>query len=135
MTEKQKIMNAFRHAQSRRPYTIDASLLDGMIPPGGEWTCEVSEGHVTRMIAWGGAEVALLNPKGDLGDATEGDIAMGLRAMPMVDCVLRAIMVLAEDPANLDLIRRVCCTAVAYIEQPAPLFPETEEDEGDPDEG
>lgn len=103
-------------------------ITDAIVPAGGEWACEAPEGCTTRSIMWGRTEVALVNPRGDLGDYVEGQIAMGLRATPAMDKALRAIFVLAGDADNLDLIKDIARAAIAYVEQPAPSIPGPEDD-------
>jgi hypothetical protein len=104
-----------------------------IIPGGGDWQCVAPKGAITRTITWRATEVALVNPRGDLGDHTEGQIAMGLRATPVMDKALRAIFVLAKDSSNLALIGDIARAAIDYVEQPAPPLHE-EEDEGASDE-
>lgn len=105
----------------------DPHVLKSIIPAGGDWQCVAEPGWVTRRIIWRGMEVALINPRGDLNDTTEGDIAMGLRAMPALDKAMRAITVLAEKPENLELIGKIARAAIDYIEQPAPPIVEPED--------
>lgn len=107
----------------------DKAVQAALIPGGGDWKCVVPDGAVTRMIVWQRTEVALINPSGQLSDGAEGDIAMGIRATPVMDKALRAIFVLAQYPGSLDLIRRMARAAIDYTEQPAPRIGESEEDE------
>lgn len=109
----------------------DRDVLAAIIPGGGDWECVVPPGAVTRTIKWRQVDVALINPRGDLGDDTEGHIAMGIRATPAMDKAMRAIWVLAKDPANLELIADMARAAIEYVEQPAPAIVEPEEDEED----
>lgn len=112
-----------------RPFA-NKEIQAALIPDGGDWQCVAPTGAVTRSITWRGTEVALINPRGDLGDTTEGGIAMGMRATPVMDKALRSIFVLAKDPANLDLIGQIARAAIDYVEQPAPrLVQEDEKDE------
>lgn len=106
-------------------------IQKALIPGGGDWQCIVHEGAISRTIVWNRTEVALVNPRGDLHDHTEGRIAMGLRAMPVVDKALRVILILAQKVENLDFIRDIARAAVDYIEQPAPRVPDPTEDEDD----
>ena len=117
-----------------RPFANKA-IQRALIPSGGDWQCVTPEGAITRSIVWGQIEVALVNPRGDLGDATVGQIAMALRAAPLMDKALRSISILAKDPTNSALVERIARAAVDYIEQPAPRFvePEDEEDEREED--
>lgn len=107
------------------------AIQTALVPDGGDWQCVAPEGAITRTILWRGTEVALMNPRGDLLDSTEGAIAMGMRATPVMDKALRAIFVLAEKPENLDLIRRAARAAIDYVEQPAPRLVEPAEEEAD----
>lgn len=107
----------------------DKAIQAAIIPAGGNWDCVVQDGAITRSIVWGHTEVAQVNPRGDLYDSTEGDIAMGIRATPVMDKALRCIFSLADKPENLDLIGRIARAAIDYVEQPAPRVPEPEEDE------
>lgn len=102
-----------------RPFA-NKDIQAALVPGGGDWQCVAEPGDITRKIVWGRIEVALVNPRGDLSDYTEGQIAMGLRATPVMDKALRAISVLAGDPANLSLIAAVARAAIATVEQPAP---------------
>jgi hypothetical protein len=120
MSDANAIRQAFFAAQSRRPYSQDEAIVNAATPPGGEWTCAAEEGTVTRSIVWGGREVALVNPRGDIDDETEGQIAMAMRALPLMDAALRAIIVLAEDAANLALVRTLAVSCIAFVEMPAP---------------
>lgn len=106
----------------------NAEVQAAMIPSGGDWRCVAEEGAITRTIMWRAIEVAQVNPRGDMPDDTEGQIAMGLRATPLLDRAMRAIFVLAKDPANLELIGDMARAAIEYIEQPAPAL-QTREDE------
>lgn len=125
--DRRLIYRASLDAQSRRPYIADEALIKAVIPPGGDWTVVAEPGAVCRSVMWGRTEVALVNPGGDLDDQTEGQIAMALRSLPLIDSALRCILVLAEDPANLALIRDIAVSAVAFIEMPAPAIHEPED--------
>lgn len=132
--DKMKIATAYYAAEKRRPYAVDKDVIAAVTPGGGDWTCEAKAGAITRSVMWGGTEVALVNPRGQLSDATEGDIAMGLRAMPVCDKALRVIMALAQDPENAPLIAQIANSVIAYIELPAPKITrpaDEEDDEGD----
>lgn len=108
----------------------DKALWPILTPPGGEWTVEAKPGAATRSIMWGDhTEVALVNPRGDIADHTEGSVAMGMAAMPVADYALRAIAVLAGKSATTLLIRKVALAALAYIERPAPPIIEPEEED------
>jgi hypothetical protein len=107
----------------------DKAVQAALIPPGGNWRCIVKQGAITRSIGWNDVEVALVNPRGDMLDCLEGQIAMGIRATPIMDRALRVIFILAGDPSNLDLIGRIARAAIDYVEQPAPAIPEPEEEE------
>lgn len=107
----------------------DKAVQAALVPPGGDWQCVALEGCVTRSIIWRGSEVALVNPRGDLGDSVEGQIAMGFRATPVMDRALRVIFVLASKPENLDLIARIARAAIVTVEQPAPRIHEPDEEE------
>ena len=116
------IRRAFHVAQSRRPYTTNDPLLRAILPPGGDWRVTAAPGAVCRSVMWGTTEVAHVNPRGQLDDGTEADIAMGLRAVPLLDAAMRCILVLAEDVRNLTLIREIAMSAVAFVEMPAPVL-------------
>lgn len=131
MTDLQKITAAWYGAQDRRPYRADDALTRALTPDGGDWQC-VIEGD-RRLVTWNGVQAALVNPQGSLHDVIARDIAMALTAAPQMDKALRVIMVLAEDPANLDLIRRICVSAVAHVERPAPRFPGPEQSDDEDD--
>lgn len=109
-------------------HPANAEIQAALVPPGGDWNCTAKPGAITRSIVWRGQEVALVNPRGDLDDATEGHIAMALRAAPVMDRALRVIRVLSHDPENLALIGDIARAAIATIEQPAPPIPEPEEE-------
>ena len=102
-----------------RPFA-NKEIQKALIPGGGDWQCIAEEGAITRKVVWGHMEVALVNPRGDLHDHTEGQIAMALRATPLIDKALRTISILAKDPGNAELIERIARAAVDYVEQPAP---------------
>lgn len=133
-----KINNAWQEEASigrlgLRPFANKA-IQGALIPSGGDWQCVAPEGAVTRTIVWGRTEVALVNPRGDLHDHIEGQIAMALRATPLMDKALRTISILAKDPANSELIELIARAAVDYVEQPAPRIVEPEEDDGTEDD-
>lgn len=109
-------------------------IQDALIPRGGDWTCIAREGDITRRVMWRSTEVALINPRGDLADQTEGQIAMAIRAMPMLDKALRAIWILAKDPANSELIGQMARAAIDYVEQPAPRIADSDDEEHDDDD-
>jgi len=117
---------ALAAAGARPP--ADIEIQYALIPPGGEWVCRAPRGAITRSIHWRGKEVALVNARGDLDDRTEADIAMGLRATPLMDKALRTIAGLADDPENLALIQRIARAAIAYVEMPAPAITEPDND-------
>lgn len=98
----------------------DKEIQEALIPPGGDWKCVALDGALMRSIVWGRTEVALVNSRGDMNDYTEGNIAMGICATPVMDRALRVISVLAGSPDNLDLIQRIAYAAVAYVERRAP---------------
>jgi len=131
VNEAQTIRSAWYDNQKQRPFKSDADVLAAITPPGGEWATVAYDGAITRSVRWNGTEVCQVNPQGQLDDLTEGQIAMGLRAMPVTDTALRVIMTLATDPANAPLIAKIAETAIAYIEAPAPRLKEPEEE---PDE-
>ena len=108
----------------------NSAVQSAIIPGGGDWQCVAPEGAITRSIVWRGTEVATVNPRGDLDDRVEGQIAMGIRATPVMDKALRTIFVLAKDPENLDLIGEIARAAIDYVEKPAPRLVEAEEAEG-----
>ena len=107
----------------------EKALQTALIPSGGDWRCVAPEGAVTRSVMWGSVEVALVNPNGTLGDYVEGEVAMGIRATPVMDKALRVIFILARDAENLDLIGRIARAAIEYVEAPAPAIHEPEEAE------
>jgi len=108
--------------------SADPLILKALVPPGGDWRCVAEDGAITRSIVWNGTEVALVNPRGDMHDHLEGQIAMGLCATPVLDRALRVIWILSKDAANLELIGRIARAAVHCIEMVAPPLPEPEED-------
>jgi hypothetical protein len=131
LTEREIIKRAWDEEGSitrldMRPAT-DLAVQDALIPPRGDWRCVVPEGRITRSIVWNDIELAQVNPRGDMPDRLEGEIAMGLRAAPVMDRALRVISVLAADPTNLQLICRIARAAIDYVEQPSPEIPEPEE--------
>jgi hypothetical protein len=129
VSDAQAIRTAWYGNQKLRPFKSDADVLAAITPPGGEWVAVAEDGAITRKVRWRGIEVCQVNPLGEIDDATEGQIAMGLRATPVLDTALRAIMTLAANPENAPLIAKVAETAIAYIEAPAPRLKEPE-DEG-----
>lgn len=121
------ISRAFFQADNRRPYAPAPDLVASATPAGGEWECVAPAGAVTRSILWQGREVALVNPRGDLDDQTEGQIAMAMAALPLLDATIRAVLVLAESADNLLLIRELAAGVIAHIERPAPDITAPEE--------
>lgn len=124
--------------RSEMKHPVDMDIQSALAPPGGDWQCIAATGAITRSIIWRRQEVALINPRGDLDDSTEGDIAMGIRATPIMDTALRIIFSLAlgigdgneEDWANERiLIGEIARAAIDYVEQPAPAIVEPDEDE------
>lgn len=126
---KRKINNAWYEAQRRRPYKLDLDAIPTLTPGGGEWRVELQPDAYA--ILWGKQSFAVVSH--GLGVHTAGEVAMGMRATPVMDTALRSIMVLAEDAANLPLIIEIARTVVAYIEMPAPKPPEPDEEDGDGD--
>jgi hypothetical protein len=124
-----RIVAAYFEAQRRRPYKANDVLVAAATPGGGNWECVAPEGCITRSIMWNGLELALMNPRGDLDDTAEGQIAMAARALPLMDASLRSIIVLAESADNLDTIRALAVAAIEFIERPAPRVKEPEDDE------
>lgn len=123
------IRDAFNAANSRRPYARDDALVVAATPHGGDWHCEVREGKTYRSVVWRSTEVARIDPSDDLGRHTAGDIAMAVRAMPLLDGSLRAILVLAEKPENLATIRELAASVIAFVEMPAPTIKAAEEED------
>lgn len=121
------LYRAFCDAEGRRPYKASPGIIEEITPTGGKWTCEAEVGAVTRSIMWNGREVALVNPRGDIDDTTEGQIAMAMRALPVMDATLRAIIVLAEKAENLELIQKVAESVIAFVEVEAPKIEEPED--------
>lgn len=120
----------------------DKEIQAALVPAGGDWQCRAEDGAVTRSIFWRGVEVALINPRGDLHDFTEGEVAMGIRATPIMDKALRAIWALTthnddpdptSDAVTLELIGKIARAAIAAVEQPAPRIFEPEEEPDDED--
>ena len=111
----------------------DKIVQAALVPPGGDWRCVASDGAATRSIVWQEMLVALVNPRRDMLDRLEGEIAMGIRAAPIMDRALRVIFILAGDPTNLNLISRIARAAVDYAEQPGPPVHEPEENEDNED--
>lgn len=135
MTDAQKINDAWQEEGSiarlgLRP-AANKAIQEAITPAGGDWQCVAPEGAITRTIVWRSTEVAIVNPRGDIDDATEGDIAMGIRATPVMDKALRAIFILAKDANNLDLIGQIARAAIDYVEKPAPRLVRPEQDEED----
>jgi hypothetical protein len=122
MSEAETIRRAFSDATGMRPYKIDDVILKAVIPAGGDWTCEADPGAISYSIRFAGIEAALVNPDGAIDDQTEGQIAMAMRALPAMDCALRAIMALASDVSNVATIAKIAETVIAYVEMPAPPF-------------
>ncbi len=120
MSDTDLITRAFYDAQKRRPYPTDAGLVEAITPSGGEWTCALLPDADSHTIRWGSITVATVNPEDHLDMFVAADIAMALRATPVMDAALRAILVLAESHDNLDLIRRVAISVIAHVEAPAP---------------
>ena len=131
-TERERIEAAWQMEGSIRRLNllpaVNKAVQAALVPPGGEWRCVVTPGASMRLIDWEGVQVALVNPRDDLPDRIEGEVAMGLRATPAMDRALRVIFVLAQDAANLDLIRDIARAAIDYVEQPAPAIPEPAEE-------
>jgi hypothetical protein len=128
MDEKQRLIyQAFLEAEKRRPYAAAPALVARAIPVGGEWECVAPDGAISRSILWNGREVALVNPRGDIDDETEGQIAMAMAALPLLDATIRTILVLAESADNLPLIRELAAGVIVHVERPAPRFAEAED--------
>ena len=127
MTEDElRIRAAFVEAERFRPFGLCGVLIDASMPAGGDWKVTATHGAVTRSVWWrSNVEVALVNPRGDLDDQREGEIAMALRAAPVMDSALRSIIALARSSTNLELIERLATAVIAFVEQPAPPFPLT----------
>ena len=136
MTESvhQIIREAWYAHQRHRPYKQDTEILGAITPPGGEWTCLVISGNVARSVMWNHVEVALVNPQDHLTAPIEGEIAMGLRATPVLDTALRVIAVLALDPVNSPLIAKIAETAIGYVEMAAPELERASDDDPGEDE-
>jgi hypothetical protein len=128
-----QIRSAFYEAEKARPYKMNPEIIKATTPPGGDWTCVAPEGAICRSVVWGRQEVAYVNPSGDIGDVVEGQIAMAMRALPTMDAALRAIIVLAGNPANAPLIAELAESVIAFVELPAPAIKQPEEEE-EPDE-
>lgn len=107
----------------------DQEIQAALIPAGGDWECVAPGGAVTRSIVWRGREVALINPRGDLDDITEGRIAMGMRATPVMDKALRTICVLSSQPGTASLIRSIAQAAIDTVMREAPAVREPEDDD------
>lgn len=127
------IKTAYCDAQSRRPYMRNDAVIKSLAPDGGDWHVVAPPGAICRSVIWGRTEVCLMNPSGQLFDTVEADIAMAFRAMPITDVALRSIIVLAEKPENLALIRSIAESVIAYIEQPAPKLDICDENEEGPE--
>lgn len=125
------VRNCLDAAEARRPYKAIRTLIVATTPPGGSWIVEARKGAVTRSIIWNGQEVALVNPRGDLTDSVEGRIAMAMRALPVFDMAMRAIIVLAESEQNVELIRELATSVIAHVEEPAPRIPDPDGDDDD----
>lgn len=108
------------------PDTKPITSIHQIIPGGGNWTCVFAPGAITRSVMWGRIEVALVNPNGDLDDGTEGNVAMGLTAMPAVCMALRMIRDRVNPDSEAGQIARL---AIEYIERPAPRLVEPDDDE------
>jgi|HubBroStandDraft_1064217.scaffolds.fasta_scaffold151801_2 hypothetical protein len=129
------VRRAFYDAQKRRPYAMDAKIVEASTPSGGDWRCVAEPGAISRSIMWRGTEVAHVNPRGQLDDATEGQIAMAIAAVPALDAGMRAILVLAEDAENLLAIRELATSLVAFIEIDAPKMNRPGAEDGDDPDG
>ena len=129
-----EIRTAFYEAEKRRPYKMTAEVIKAIIPPGGDWTCVAPKGAICRSVVWGLQEVACINPRGDIDDRAEGQIAMAIRALPAMDTALRSIIVLAGNPANAPLIAQIAESVIVFVEMPEPRVEEPEDDEGDGDQ-
>ncbi len=102
--------------------------IEQLIPPGGDWDVIAPYGCITRLIVYHGREVARINPAGDFDDETEGQIAMGMRAMPAACIALRRIRDLTARDGD-DITREINAIAnlvIDYIEQAAPPVIEPE---------
>jgi hypothetical protein len=125
------IQGAWYAAEKLRPYKSDSVILNAITPAGGEWDCVVETGAICRSIVWRGQEVCIVNARGDLDDETEGQIAMALRAAPILDKALRVILNIVTgdfDAISIELIRRIAETAISVIEMPAPSTTEPKDD-------
>ena len=122
------IRTAFYDADNRRPYKMNADAIKEVTPPGGDWKCVAFDGSIRRSVTWGRIVVANLNPNGGIDSTTEGQIAMAIRALPLMDAALRSIIVLAGNPANLPIIAELAESVIAYVEMPAPRIKESDED-------
>jgi hypothetical protein len=125
-TPRERIWDAYQEEGSvRRLGLLPAANPDiqkAIIPPGGD--------DIARSITWNKTEVCLVNARGDLHDRVEAQIAMGLRATPVMDMALRTIWALSKKPENLDLIGDIARAAIVYVEMDAPRVPDPK-DEGD----
>lgn len=99
---------------------MERDLVEELTPPGGHWDCGFADGCAHLSILYDGFVVATINPNGELANEIEGDIAMGIRASPILEKALRCITLLAGNPNNLELICRIARTAVAAAQLPAP---------------
>ena len=84
---------------------------------------------------WGLVEVAHINARHAPArrGPVEGEIAMAVRALPVLDAALRSIIVLAESADNLALIREIAISVIAFVEMPAPCHPAPQEDDEEED--
>lgn len=121
MTEAaQKVTNAFFDAQRRRPYELNAQLTRAATPTGGDWECRLRADGEGFEIIWRGITVTTVNPRGHLDSMTEGQIAMAIAAVPVLDAAMRSIIVLAEDAGNHTIIRDLAVACIALVEKNAP---------------
>lgn len=97
------------------------TTIADIIPAGGDWKCVAAPGDITRRVIWGRIEVAIINPRGDLGDSSEANVAMGITAMPTACMALRLIR--ERAPAGSE-IHRIAQLAIDKIEEAAPALVE-----------
>lgn len=127
MTSAELIVHAFYAANKERPYSLNQKLVNSAMPPGGHWEVVVKDNR--RCVEWRGRDIFAQDPA--------GEIAMAARALPLMDGALRVILVLAKDAANVELIRELATSVIAYVEMPAPAVASARiySDDGDDDGG
>lgn len=100
----------------------DPDMAAELIPPDGAWECAYLPHAACRSIVVNDNEIALVNPQGTMLDGLEAEVAMALRAAPVMDKALRVIFALAcrGGDNHRFLIQRIARAAITTAELPAP---------------